>query len=155
MNKTFLFIRSSLYSHYLMLSYLSCSLGNPLVSSSTDGPSTENTSGFVLLWSRERENRYYSMINCETGVFYTHEQKCPGHRVLCMTRVDNRTWLGTEVSQIHNLERKSDVLRFKLRADSAIFATDLFMLITIQYLLLSPRGFPELIYNLSLHNIWT
>lgn len=70
-----------------------------MVSQAMDSPSTENTSGFVLLWSRDRENRYYSMINCETGVFYIQEQKCPGHRVLCMTRVGNRTWMGTEVRQ--------------------------------------------------------
>ena len=76
-----------------------------MASQANDNPSTETTSGFVLLWSRERENRYYSMVNCETGVFYTHEQKCPGHRVLCMTRVGNRTWLGTEVRQIRNFER--------------------------------------------------
>lgn len=84
-----------------------------MASPSNDGPSTENASGYVLLWSRERENRYYSMVNSETGVFYTHEQKCPGHRVLCMTRVDNRTWLGTEVRQICNSE-KIYVLNYEL-----------------------------------------
>ena len=59
----------------------------------------EDSSNFVLLWSREREKRGYSMVNADTGVFYAHEQKCQGHRVLCMTRVENRTWLGTEVKQ--------------------------------------------------------
>ena len=71
-------------------------LGNPMVSSSTDGNS-ENSSSYVLLWSRERDKRHYSMVNIETGTFLSEEQKCPGHRVLCMTKVENRTWLGTEV----------------------------------------------------------
>ena len=71
-------------------------LGNPMVSSSTDGNS-ENPSSYVLLWSRERDKRHYSMVNIETGTFLSEEQKCPGHRVLCMTKVENRTWLGTEV----------------------------------------------------------
>ena len=69
-----------------------------MVSPSSDRSSSENSSSFVLLWSRERENRRYSMVNCETGVFYAHEENCAGHRVLCMTRVENRTWLGTEVT---------------------------------------------------------
>lgn len=73
-------------------------LGNPMVSSSSDRGSSENSSSFVLLWSRERGNRRYSMVNCETGVFNAHEEKCEGHRVLCMTKVENRTWLGTEVT---------------------------------------------------------
>lgn len=71
-------------------------LGNPMVSSSTDGNS-ENPSSYVLLWSRERDKRHYSTVNIETGTFLSEEQKCPGHRVLCMTKVENRTWLGTEV----------------------------------------------------------
>lgn len=66
----------------------------------------EDSSNFVLLWSREREKRGYSMVNADTGVFYAHEQECQGHRVLCMTRVENRTWLGTEV----NLDRREDRL---------------------------------------------
>ncbi|XP_078364681.1 leucine-rich repeat serine/threonine-protein kinase 1-like isoform X2 [Oculina patagonica] len=81
--------------------------GNLMASPSNDGPSAENSSGYVLLWSRERENRYYSMVNSETGVFYTHEQKCPGHRVLCMTRVENRTWLGTEGCTVEVFGRRS------------------------------------------------
>ena len=82
-----------------VFNYVPCTsfLGNPLVSSDNDENLSENSSSFVLLWGRERDNRNYSMINCDTGVFHTHEQKCPGHRVLCMTRVENRTWLGTEV----------------------------------------------------------
>ena len=81
-----------------------------MASQAIDSPSTETASSFVLLWSRERENRYYSMVNSETGVFYTHEQKCPGHRVLCMTRVGNRTWLGTEVRQIRNFEKVLEII---------------------------------------------
>lgn len=68
-----------------------------MTSPGTDGKSTDNSSGFVLLWSRERDSRCYSMVNCETGIFYAYEEKSAGHRVLCMTRVENRTWLGTEV----------------------------------------------------------
>lgn len=97
----FLFTTTCLLHFRLHLSHSTISfilfLGNPMVSPGNDRYSSENSSSFVLLWSRERDNRHYSMINCETGVFYTHEQRCPGHRVLCMTRVENRTWLGTEV----------------------------------------------------------
>jgi len=67
-----------------------------MVSSSADGNS-ENPPSYVLLWSRERDKRHYSMVNIETGTFFSEEQNCPGHRVLCMTKVENRTWLGTEV----------------------------------------------------------
>lgn len=81
------------------MGYLYILAGNPKVPAAMDGPSTEIASSFILIWSRERNDRYYSLINCETGVFHTQGQNCDGHRVLCMTRVDNRTWLGTEVNK--------------------------------------------------------
>lgn len=59
-------------------------------------------SNFILLWSRERSRREYSMLNCDTGVFYFKDESCPGHRVLCMVKVGSRTWLGTEVKLIRN-----------------------------------------------------
>lgn len=81
--------------------------GNPKVPAAMDGPSTEIASSFILIWSRERNDRYYSLINCETGVFHTQGQNCDGHRVLCMTRVDNRTWLGTEGCTVEVFGRTS------------------------------------------------
>lgn len=51
------------------------------------------------MWSRERNRREYSMLNCDTGMFYFKEESCPGHRVLCMAKVGSKTWLGTEVSR--------------------------------------------------------
>lgn len=67
------------------------------------GNNTE--SSFVLLWSRERGHREYSMLNCDTGVFYFKEESCPGQRVLTMAKVGSRTWLGTEVE--YNIEVES------------------------------------------------
>ncbi|XP_067017125.1 leucine-rich repeat serine/threonine-protein kinase 1-like isoform X3 [Acropora muricata] len=83
--------------------------GNPTMSMSSEGSGKlpEDSSNFVLLWSREREKRGYSMVNADTGVFYAHEQECQGHRVLCMTRVENRTWLGTEGCTVEVFGRRS------------------------------------------------
>ncbi|XP_068741133.1 leucine-rich repeat serine/threonine-protein kinase 1-like isoform X3 [Montipora capricornis] len=81
--------------------------GTPTMFPSPEGSSSSPSSSFVLLWSRERDNRSYSMVNAETGIFYAHDEKCTGHRVLCITRVENRTWLGTEGCTVEVFGRKS------------------------------------------------
>ncbi|XP_048583428.1 leucine-rich repeat serine/threonine-protein kinase 1 isoform X2 [Nematostella vectensis] len=77
--------------------------GNPGLGAVTPGSSPN----FVLVWSREREQRNFSMLNCDTGVFYRQEESCPGHRVLCMARVGTRTWLGTEGQTIEVFGKRS------------------------------------------------
>jgi hypothetical protein len=52
----------------------------------------------VLLWGGEDDERYYSVVDCKTGIDQVPQTLCLGPRVACLAKVGDRYWLGTEVS---------------------------------------------------------
>ncbi|XP_028406855.1 leucine-rich repeat serine/threonine-protein kinase 1-like [Dendronephthya gigantea] len=68
----------------------------------------------VLLWGGEVDERYYSVVDCKTGIDQVPQTLCVGPRVGCLARVGDRFWLGTEGSVIEVFGRPNPASDLKI-----------------------------------------
>ncbi|XP_064619851.1 leucine-rich repeat serine/threonine-protein kinase 1-like isoform X2 [Lineus longissimus] len=63
-------------------------------------PYLKSKNQFVWIWGGQNDDRVFSVLDVERGVFRANKKSCPGPKAMCTTRVGNTMWIGNKGNEI-------------------------------------------------------